>query len=222
MEENEARLFYKNKLTKTFYLLSYIFLGLFGFLFLVLSGIGLIVENGSSSVAYLYVTLGFGAISLIVSIIVLCIAFIHTDDGFSYVRVNTVFGMKLFLRIWNMIGSLVLLLGSFLGNIGFDVGNDPWGNFLKTSAIILLVIEGTMSLYSLWKLAWRKENPERYAPGLVKNETPSKEEEKPSKKEEKKKAKAEKKTKKEMTSLPPKEKAVEVIDNPEIKQIEKK
>lgn len=215
MEENEARLFYKNKFTKIFYLLSYIFLGIFGFLFLTLSGIGLIVENGSSSVAYLYVTLGFGAFSLIVSIIVFCIAFIHNEDGFSYLRVNVVSGMKLFLRVFNMLGSLVLLLGSFLGKIGFDVGNEPWGNFLKVFAIVLLVIEGTMSLYSVWKLAWRKENPERYAPGLIKNVTPSKEE--PSKKEKKQKAKEEKKQ-----SLPSKENKVEVIDHPEIKQIEKK
>ena len=37
MEEKEARLFYKNEITKTFYLLSYIFLGLFGLLLLALS-----------------------------------------------------------------------------------------------------------------------------------------------------------------------------------------
>ena len=77
MEEKEARLFYKNKITKTFYLLSYIFLGLFGLLLLALSGIGIIVENGSASVPYLYVTLGFGIVSLIVSIVVLCLAFIR-------------------------------------------------------------------------------------------------------------------------------------------------
>lgn len=214
MEEKEARLFYKNKITKTFYLLSYIFLGLFGLLLLALSGIGIIVENGSASVPYLYVTLGFGVVSLIVSIVVLCLAFIHNEDGFSYLRVNVVFALKLFLRVFNMIASLVLLLASFLGEVGFDVGNEPWGNFLKCFAIVLLVLEGTMSLYSLWKLAWRKENPERYAPGLIKNTLPSKEEKEPSKK----KAKEEKKN---VSSLPKKEN-VKAIDNPEIKQIEKK
>lgn len=214
MEEKEARLFYKNKITKTFYLLSYIFLGLFGLLLLALSGIGIIVENGSASVPYLYVTLGFGVVSLIVSIVVLCLAFIRNEDGFSYLRVNVVFALKLFLRVFNMIASLVLLLASFLGKVGFDVGNEPWGNFLKCFAIVLLVLEGTMSLYSLWKLAWRKENPERYAPGLIKNTIPSKEEKEASKK----KAKEEKKN---VSSLPKKE-DVKVIDNPEIKQIEKK
>lgn len=214
MEEKEARLFYKNKITKTFYLLSYIFLGLFGLLLLALSGIGIIVENGSASVPYLYVTLGFGIVSLIVSIVVLCLAFIRNEDGFSYLRVNVVFALKLFLRVFNMIASLVLLLASFLGEVGFDVGNEPWGNFLKCFAIVLLVLEGTMSLYSLWKLAWRKENPERYAPGLIKNTLPSKEEKEPSKK----KAKEEKKN---VSSLPKKE-DVKAIDNPEIKQIEKK
>lgn len=214
MEEKEARLFYKNKITKTFYLLSYIFLGLFGLLLLALSGIGIIVENGSASVPYLYVTLGFGIVSLIVSIVVLCLAFIRNEDGFSYLRVNVAFALKLFLRVFNMIASLVLLLASFLGEVGFDVGNEPWGNFLKCFAIVLLVLEGTMSLYSLWKLAWRKENPERYAPGLIKNTLPSKEEKEPSKK----KAKEEKKN---VSSLPKKE-DVKAIDNPEIKQIEKK
>lgn len=218
MEENEARLFYKNKITKTFYLISYIFLGLFGLLLLALSGIGIIVENGSKSVPYLYVTLGFGVISLIVSIVVLCIAFIHNEDGFSYLRVNVVFGLKLFLRLFNMIGSFVLLLGSFLGKIGFDVENEPWGNFLKCFAIVLLVLEGTMSLYSMWKLAWRRENPERYAPGLIKNTIPSKVETESSKKKEKKAKEEEKKEK----SLPSKNKDVDVIDNSEIKQIEKK
>ena len=214
MEEKEARLFYKNKITKTFYLLSYIFLGLFGLLLLALSGIGIIVENGSASVPYLYVTLGFGVVSLIVSIVVLCLAFIRNEDGFSYLRVNVVFALKLFLRVFNMIASLVLLLASFLGKVGFDVGNEPCGNFLKCFAIVLLVLEGTMSLYSMWKLAWRRENPERYAPGLIKNTIPSKEEKEPSKK----KAKEEKKN---VSSLSKKEN-VKVIDNPEIKQIEKK
>ncbi|HBN00768.1 MAG TPA: hypothetical protein DD384_06095 [Firmicutes bacterium] len=220
MEENEARLFYKNKITKAFYLLSYIFLGIFGFLFIILSGIGLIVENGSPSVPYLYVTLGFGGLSLIVAIVVLCFAFIHNDDGFSYLRLNVVSGMKLFLRLFNTLGSFVMLMGSFLGKIGFDVGNEPWGNFLKVSAIVLLVIEGTMSLYSLWKFAWRKENPERYAPGLIKSALPSKREtERPKKKEKKEKdVKKEEKT----SSSPLKDKENEVIDNPEIKQIEKK
>ena len=71
-----------------------------------------------------------------------------------------------------------------------------------------------MSLYSMWKLAWRRENPERYAPGLIKNTIPSKEEKEPSKK----KAKEEKKN---VSSLSKKEN-VKVIGNPEIKQIEKK
>ncbi len=226
MEENEARLFYKNKITKTLYLLSYIFLGLFGLLYSLVAGIGLIVENGAGASTYLYVCLGFGFGSLLISIIVLCVAFIKPNEGFTITRVNAVFGVKTGLRILNMIAALLLLIGTFAVQIGFDVGNDGWGNFVRVFAIALLVIEATMSLYSIWKLAWRKENPERYAPGLVVEKI----EEKASpyvatKKQKQVKAPKEKKEKHHLLGMrkkeEPKEEELEKITL-EAKQIEKK
>ncbi len=226
MEENEARLFYKNKITKILYLLSYIFLGLFGILFSLVSGIGLIVENGAGASTYLYVCLGFGFASLLVSIIVLCMAFIKSEEGFSIFRMNALFGVKTGLRILNMISALLLLIGTFAVSIGFDVGNDGWGNFVRVFAIALLVIEATMSLYSIWKLAWRKENPERYAPGLI----VEKSEEKTApyvatKKEKQVKAPKEKKEKHHLLGMKKEEpKKEEELEKIEIKpnQIEKK
>ena len=165
--EEEARLFYKNKIIKKLFLLSYVFLGVFGLLFSVVSGIGLIVENGSKpSSIFLYITLGFGLFSLIISIILLCLTFINDGDGMSLTKANAVFVIKLILRIINLLGSSILLIGSFVSNIGFDVGNDSWGYFLRVLSIIFIALEGVMCLYNIWNLAWRKENPERYSPGV--------------------------------------------------------
>ncbi len=216
MEEKEARLFFKNRITKTFYLISYIFLGLFGVVFTLVSGIGLIVENGAKSSIYLYISLGFGIASLLVSIITLCLALIHREEGLKTTRFNLIMGFKLTLRIINFLGSLILLIGSFAGSIGFDVSNNGWGDFVRIFAIFLMIIEATMALYTVWKIAWRKENPERYAPGLVVKERVKpkytaekieKEEPKQTKEEPKKKQIEQKKTKKETI------KAIEVKDD---------
>lgn len=168
MEENEARLFYKNKITKTIYLLSYVFLGLFGIVYSLVSGIGLIVENGKNpSSIYLYVALGFGIVSLLLTIITICLAYFHSEEGIKVKRFNHILVLKTVLRGINILGSLILLFGSFFGSVGYDVENNSWGNFIRFFAIFLLIIEGTAFLFSLWKILWRKENPERYAPGIV-------------------------------------------------------
>ena len=168
MEENEARIFYKNKITKTIYLISYVFLCLFGVVFSLVSGIGLIVENGKSpSSVYLYICLGFGLASLLMAIIAICLASFHREEGLNISRFNFILVLKIILRGLNLIGSLILLLGSFFGPIGLDANNEGWGNFIRIFAIFLLIVEGTAFLYSLWKIAWRKENPDRYAPGVI-------------------------------------------------------
>ncbi len=167
MEEKEVRLFFKDKIAKRFYLVSYIFLGLFGIIFTLVSGIGLIVENGNASSIYLYICLGFGIVSLVMAIITICLALFHNKEGLSTNKFNLIMWLKMFLRVINFIGALILLIGSFAGSIGFDVQNEHWGNFIRIFAIFLMIIEATMALYSAWKIAWRKENPERYAPGLV-------------------------------------------------------
>ncbi len=171
MEENEARLFYKNKIVKVIYTTSYVFLAFFGVIFSLVSGIGLIVENGKNpSSIYLYVALGFGIVSLLMAIITICLAFFHSEEGVDVKRFNCILTIKIILRGINLIAALILLIGSFFGSIGFDVSNDGWGNFIRVFAIFFIIVEATSFLYSLWKIAWRKENPERYAPGVVSKE----------------------------------------------------
>lgn len=163
----EARLFYKNELIKKMYIGSYVFLGIFGILLSIISGIGLIVENGAETPSgFLYVALIIGLASFVIAVILLCATFINADQGMSFLKANIIFGIKLFLRVVNLLGGLTLLLGSFIANIGFDVGNDGWGHFLRVFALIIIVIEGVMCAYNIWNIAWRKENPERYMPGL--------------------------------------------------------
>lgn len=165
--KQEARLYYKNAIIKKLYIGSYVFLGIFGVLLAIISGIGLIVENGQEvSGGFLYVALGVGLVSFVVAVILLCFSFINDGNGMSFLKANIIFGIKLFLRVVNLLGGLVLLLGSFIANIGFDVGNDGWGHFVRAFALIIIVIEGVMCLYNIWNIAWRKENPERYMPGL--------------------------------------------------------
>lgn len=180
--EEEARLFYKNKAIKALYLLSYILLGIFSVGYLIFSGIAFIVENGSSpSHAFVWLTITavvFG-ISLILTIITLCMAFIDEGDGFSPKRIRAVNHLKFWVRLVNTIGAAFLLLSATVGEAGKSQGNIAWNNFLITASIVLLCVEGIMTLYSLWRLAWTKENPERYGGSFV----PAIREEKPVKKQ---------------------------------------
>lgn len=165
--KEEARLFYKNEIVKKMYLLSYVFLSIFGMLYALFSGIALIVENGKEpSSTLLYIALGFGLLSFVTAIILLCFALIDTRDGIGIFRAQVIYGIKLFLRIVNLLSGTYLLVICFVSNIAFDVSNDSWGYFLRGFAIFVMAVEGVMCLYNLWNLAWRKENPERFSVGL--------------------------------------------------------
>lgn len=37
-----------------------------------------------------------------------------------------------------------------------------WTNFLQVYAVVGVVVSGLATMYAIWKLAWMKENPERY------------------------------------------------------------
>lgn len=182
VSEEEARLFYKNKAIQTLYLFSYILLGIFSGGYLLLNGVAFVVENGSApshAFGWLWTSASFFGLALILTIITLCLAFIDEGDGFSLRRLHAVNHLKLWVRLVLTLGAVFLLLASTIGEAGKSQGNIAWGNFLFSAAIVLLCVEGLMTLYSLWHLAWTKENPERYGSSFLpvtKSETTRKDE----------------------------------------------
>lgn len=190
VSKEQARLYYKNAIVKKIYLISYIFLGIFGILYALFAGISLIVENKTEpSSTFLYFALGIGLFSLVVAIILLCFALIGVSDSMSIFRAQAIFGIKLFLRILNLLSGIYLLVIAFATNVGFDVSNDSWGYFVRGFALFVSIVEGVMCLYNFWNLAWRKENPERFSVGLYIKKIENIDKEDKKKKKEKKETK---------------------------------
>ena len=68
--------------------------------------------------------------------------------------------LRVIIRFVYLACGIVMLVSTYVGLAG---GSDkPWTGFIRGWSIVLIVIEGLMALYALWKNAWIKENPERY------------------------------------------------------------
>jgi hypothetical protein len=146
------------------YLYSYIALVLLSIADVLFPSISLIVDSNTSgadrtaSMATSYVALAFAVIALILLAILSALYFVQPDEV-SERRIHAVGLFRILLRFVGLFSGVALLTSSYLGLAG---GAGGWNYFVRGWGIALCVIEGTMSLFELWKNAWIKENPEKY------------------------------------------------------------
>jgi hypothetical protein len=150
----------KSQAQKKLYLYSYIFMVAIALLNVLLSGVGMIVdlEKGLNYVYY-YLAIGFGVFGLLLIAWLSALYFVNGDEAPSAGRIKAVGIIKLLIRSSNALASVFFLVASFVYASAESKG---WNGFLRGFSIVILIIEGVMLVYSLWKNAWIKENPERY------------------------------------------------------------
>ena len=187
MNENEARLVYKNKITKTINLALFIascvlvfFTTFFSALLLIMDG-----EAGTIPQVFDYIFLGFTILALIFVAIRTGLMFVHGQEGLSRARYQAIDIVKLMVSGALILAHLDLGLGAFFGNIAS--ANSGLNLFLRGYAIFVFALEVIVFIYGLWRIAWIKENPERIygtlavskadsskAPAKTSSKTPSK------------------------------------------------
>jgi MFS family permease len=150
----------KSQVQKKLYLYSYIFMVAIAFLNVLLAGVGMIVdlEKGLNYIYY-YLAIGFGVFGLLLIAWLSALYFVNGDEAPSAGRVKAVGIIKLLIRCANTLASVFFLVASFVYESAESKG---WNGFLRGFSIVILVLEGVMILYTLWKNAWIKENPDRY------------------------------------------------------------
>jgi hypothetical protein len=150
----------KSQAQKKLYLYSYIFMVIIAFLDVLLAGIGMIVdlEKGLNYVYY-YLAIGFGVFGLLLIAWLSALYFVNGDEAPTPGRIKAVGVIKLLIRSANALSGVFFLVASFVYQSSQSTG---WNGFLRGYSIVILVVEGIMILYSLWKNAWIKENPDRY------------------------------------------------------------
>jgi hypothetical protein len=169
MNEEQKHQFAKDviasEMKKRLYLYSYIALIVLAFLAILFAAISLVVDaqlssNQQPSMACSYVALSFSGLGLIFIAILSALYFVDPSESATPSRIKAVSFFRVAIRFCNLASGLTMMVSSFVGLAG---GSEKgWNSFIKGWGIALLVIEGLMFLYELWKLAWIKENPERY------------------------------------------------------------
>ena len=161
MNENEARLVYKNKITKTINLALFIascvlvfFTTFFSALLLIMDG-----EAGSIPQVFDYIFLGFTILALVFVAVRTGLMFVHGKEGLSRARYHAIDIVKLMVSGALILAHLDLGLGAFFGNIAS--ANSGLNLFLRGYAIFVFALEVIVFIYGLWRIAWIKENPER-------------------------------------------------------------
>lgn len=161
MNENEARLVYKNKITKNINLALFIASGIlvfftmfFGALLLIIDG-----EAGLLPQVFDYIFFGFMILSLIFYAVRMGLMFVNGKDGLSRARYHAIDVVKLLVSGSLILAHLTLGLGAFVG--GIASANSGLNLFLRGYAIFVFALEVIVFIYGLWRMAWIKENPER-------------------------------------------------------------
>ena len=161
MKESEARLVYKNKITKNINLALFIASCVLVYITLLLSAFLLIVEGekdiGAKVISYIF--FGFAVVALILSCIRIGLMFIHSKDGLTKARFKAIDVVKLIANGTLIAAHITLVIGLFF--LGSASVNGGFASFLKVYAIFILVLEIILFVYGLWRMAWIKENPER-------------------------------------------------------------
>ena len=161
MKESEARLVYKNKITKNINLALFIASCVLVFLTLLLSAFLLITEGekdvGARVIAYVF--FGLAIFALILACIRIGLMFVHSKDGLTRTRFKAIDIVKLIANGTLIAAHITLVIGLFF----LDTANvnSGFAGFLKVYSIFILVLEVILFVYGLWRMAWIKENPER-------------------------------------------------------------
>ena len=141
-------------------LYSYVCQLVFVFLDLLMCGVSLILahEDGLNLV-YLWISLGGAVVSLVLLAVLSALYFAGTpEERNTRGRIRACLVIRMSLRI---IG-LVIMTG-FLLHLGLVSPNETgWSHFLYIYSILGLIVSGLSTIYAIWKLAWMKQNPERY------------------------------------------------------------
>ena len=161
MNENEARLVYKNKITKKINLALFIALCVLVYLTTLLSAFLLIAEGEKDLaprvVSWLF--FGFSVLGIIFTAVLIGLMFVHSKNGLTITRFKAIDIVKQMVRGTMIIGHLALCIGAFfLGSVSVNSG---FNGFLRFYTIFIIVLEIIFFVYGIWKMAWTKENPER-------------------------------------------------------------
>ena len=161
MNENEARLVYKNKITKNLNLAAFIALCVLVYLTVLLSAFLLITEGEKEAApkAISYVFFGFGIFGVILVSVLIGLMFVHSKEGLTITRFKAIDIVKLMIRGAMIFSHITLCIGVFfLGSMSVNSG---FNGFLRVYSIFIIVLEIILFVYGLWRMAWIKENPER-------------------------------------------------------------
>jgi cytochrome bd-type quinol oxidase subunit 2 len=141
-------------------LYSYICQITFVFLDLLIGGVSLITAHDDGlNLTVLWIAFGSSVVSLIFIAVLSALYFAGDDEERnSYSRMKATLSIRMTLR---GLGLLTMIL--FLIHLGFfQKTATSWSNFLYVYAILGLIVSGLSLIYAIWKLAWMKQNPERY------------------------------------------------------------
>jgi hypothetical protein len=157
------------KLQSHIILYSYIAEAVTLFLSIFVTAVSLIIASSNPeapSLIYFYVAGGFCLASLIVYGILSALYFVGDDEERNTARrIKATLSWRIVYRCFSLVQYIVIICAMFINGTTSNAG---WDNFLKVYSIMLASIFTIVLLYSLWKKAWIKENPERfsYAAGI--------------------------------------------------------
>lgn len=157
-KEREAHLVYKNKFVHSLYLYSFIFLAVIAAMMVLIIGVSLILySNEQRDLLWLYVSGGFALAGVIVTAILSAFLFVDTDGGYTLRRMKATNVVKAILRCLNALTAGWILVAAYQ-----DATEGWWNGFMEGFSLVIIALEGIMFFYSLWHIAWMKENPGRY------------------------------------------------------------
>src|SRR5574344_2162962 len=150
------------KLQSHIILYSYIAEAVTLFLSIFVTAVSLIIASSNPeapSLIYFYVAGGFCLASLIVYGILSALYFVGDDEERNTARrIKATLSWRIVYRCFALVQYIVIICAMFINGTTSNAG---WDNFLKVYSIMLASIFTIVLLYSLWKKAWIKENPER-------------------------------------------------------------
>jgi len=187
MNENEARLVYKNKITKITNLALFIASAFLVYITSFFSALLLIADGEKDITTQVFdlIFFVFSMLALIFTAVRIGLMFVHGKGGLSRARYHAIDVVKLMITGTLILSHLVLGIGVFGGGVGSS--NSGLVYFLRGYCIFIFVLEVIVFIYRLWRMAWIKENPERIygtlavskadssrAPAKTSSKTPSK------------------------------------------------
>jgi len=154
------RFYFRNKVIKSLYFYSFIGLVLIVLANLLFSAIGLVIDLGLRDATWLLVALVISGLSLVGVSALAGLTFSGGANGMTLKRVRATEILRIVLRFLNAASGTALFLTAFLrdGEV-----QDSWIPLLQGYGVTILALQVLMALFSLWRIAWVRANPERYS-----------------------------------------------------------